>query len=190
MDDPPEAPRPPTSKELKLRAGLIDTLAGEVDRQLESVGARSRSMSTRASLLVGAASIVTGLQLLPTSGLPWQYVVSVVAGVVAAVLGVIALVPRAAPEVPILTAERTFWNYSPTRAQWTLTHWKLLTLREQEKALKWRARIVVAGFAALTTAIIFAALAVTAQPTTNGDPCGQQPATCSPAERAPSPSST
>lgn len=152
--------RPPTPKELKARSDLIRILADETDRQLESVGARARSISTRGSLLVGAASIMTGLQLAPGADRPWPYIASVIAGAVAAILGVVALIPRSAPEVPILGAEEAFWNYSGSQSRWTLTHWKLATLREQERALRLRALLVVVGFAALTVAIIFAAFAL------------------------------
>jgi hypothetical protein len=64
--------------------------------------------------------------------------------------------------VSIELAEQTFWNLSRTQAQRNLTYWKLDTLKDQEKALKWRARLIVAGFAALAVALIFAALALLA----------------------------
>jgi len=163
MDDQGD-PRTPSWEELRDRAGLVAILSDEVDRQLQSVGARASSMSTRASLLVGAAGIMTGLQVAPDGDRPWQYIASLVAAGLAALVGVIALIPRGAPEVPILAAERTFWNYTASESRWTLAHWKLDTLRDQERALKWRALVVVAGFASLTIAIIFAASALLVPP--------------------------
>jgi hypothetical protein len=146
---------------LGKRTELIASLADEIDRQLESVGARSRGMATRASILIASASIMTGLQI-PEEDRPWQFAASLIAGAIAAIAGVLALLPRGGPEVSIELAEQTFWNLSRTQAQRNLTYWKLDTLKDQEKALKWRARLIVAGFAALAVALIFAALALLA----------------------------
>lgn len=151
----------PSSKVLAKRAALITMLAAEVDRQLESVGERTRSMATRASILIGSASIMTGLQL-PNDNRPWQYVVSLAAGAIAAILGVLVLIPRHGTEVTIEEAEQTFWNLSESQGRRALMHWKLGTLKEQERALKSQAILIVIGFAALAASLVFAALALSA----------------------------
>ncbi len=106
-------------------------------------------MSTRASILVGAASIVTGLQLPEASASSAWFLLAIAAAVLAVVLGVIVLLPGRGKEVQVLEAETEFWNSTDSRAIWTLSHWKLDALKAQEKRLKNRAVVLVVGFAAL-----------------------------------------
>jgi hypothetical protein len=51
------------NRQVQERRGLIDLLSAEVEAQRQSYSSRSGSMNTRLSVLVAAASLVSGLQI-------------------------------------------------------------------------------------------------------------------------------
>ncbi|KTR10185.1 hypothetical protein NS330_13355 [Curtobacterium citreum] len=60
---------------------------------------------------------------------------------------------RTAEEVPILEAEETFWAQSPVTAKRNLMHWKNRVLLANERSLRKRRVVLVAGFALLASSI-------------------------------------
>lgn len=107
----------------------------------------------RASVLVASAGILTGLQ---TSG-SWSllFAISVSFSAIAAVLGVLVLVPRLGGEVNIDQAEKDYWNNLDAEAIRNLTKYKLDILRVDESALKKRRTLLLLGFGALAASICF-----------------------------------
>lgn len=104
-------------------------------------------MSTRASILVAAAGLTSGVQLSTQSA--WPAVLTAFA----ALVGVMLLLMRTASEVPIAEAEDQFWADTPVTAIRNLMHWKLGVLREREHSLSRRRWLLIAGFALLAVSI-------------------------------------
>lgn len=132
---------------LEQQRTLVVALNADVDRQLASSEAASAAMSTRASILVAAAGLTSGVQLSAQSA--WPAVLTAVA----ALVGVMLLVMRTTSEVPIADAEKQFWTDTPVAAIRNLMHWKLGVLRERERSLSRRRWLLVSGFALLAASI-------------------------------------
>ena len=132
---------------MQAQKELIIGLNAEVDRQLSSTEATSAAISTRASILVAAAGLTSGVQLSAESALPALFTA------MSALLGVALLVMRTASEVPISEAEARFWTDSPVVAIRNLMHWKLGVLRERERSLARRRRVLILGFGLLAASI-------------------------------------
>jgi hypothetical protein len=81
---------------------------------------------------------------------------------VAAILGVLVLVPRVGREMSILETEKNLWDQSDVEAIRGLTLAKTEILEQDERALFWRGRVVAAGFAALGLSLIVEGLILTA----------------------------
>lgn len=128
-------------EDLQAKQALILALDADVSRQLTAAEAASSGITTRASILIAAAGLTSGLQ---SSS---QLVTPVVFTVAAALVGLGLLLMRTANEVPILEAEKTFWNEPPVAAQRALLHWKHGVLREREASLHRRRVVLVIGFA-------------------------------------------
>lgn len=126
---------------------LVLALNADVDRQLVSSEASAAAMSTRASLLVAAAGLTSGVQLSAESALP------ALVTALSAITGVLLLLMRTAPEVPVAEAEAQFWTNPPVVAVRNLMHWKLDVLRERERSLLRRRWVLILGFALLATSI-------------------------------------
>lgn len=126
---------------------LILALNADVDRQLSSAETASAAMSTRAAVLVAAAGLTSGVQLSAEAALPALFTA------LSAIAGVILLLMRTAPEVPIHDAEAQFWTDGPVTSIRNLMHWKLDVLKERERSLFRRRVILILGFALLVASI-------------------------------------
>lgn len=115
-------------------------------------------MATRAALLIASAGIANGVQVSQDPA-DLLLLVALGTGALAALCGLVALLPRRGNDVRIAEAEITLWNASTSTAIRSLTYWKLDTLREQERALVKRSRLLFAGFGLLAVSIVVAALA-------------------------------
>lgn len=128
---------------------LINALDADVDRQMQAAETSSAAISTRASILVAAAGLTSGLQTSSVSFVPAAL------AVLAALIGVALLMMRTASEVPIIEAESTFWNDAPDVARRNLMYWKHSVLREREGSLVRRRRVLIVGFVLLAGSIGF-----------------------------------
>lgn len=132
---------------LRAQKTLILALDADVNRQLNAAETASTGITTRASILVAAAGVTSGLQLSS------QLIVPAILTVAAALVGVGLLVMRTADEIPILEAEKTFWTDAPVVAQRKMLHWKHGVLREREKSLHRRRVVLIVGFALVAVSI-------------------------------------
>ncbi|XKH52859.1 hypothetical protein LG284_12810 [Citricoccus nitrophenolicus] len=142
--------RPAARPDMHQQHELVAALDADVDRQLAAVQVASSGITTRASILIGAAGLTSGLQLSSIS------IVPSVLSVLGALIGVALLMMRTATEVPILEAEQTFWQDSPTVARRNLMHWKLGILEDGEKSLRRRRYVLICGFTLLAGSIVCA----------------------------------
>ncbi len=126
---------------------LVLALSADVDRQLASTEAASAAMSTRAAILIAAAGLTSGVQLSVESALPAVFTA------LSAIVGVLLLVMRTAPEVPIAEAEAQFWTDDPVVSVRNLMHWKLDVLEERERSLFLRRWVLILGFTLLAASI-------------------------------------
>ena len=92
---------------LRLQRALIVALDSDDAREHSAAAAASAGITTRASILIAAAGVTSGLQVSTHS------VVPAVLAVVGALVGVSLLLMRTVDEVPILEAEETFWAQPP-----------------------------------------------------------------------------
>lgn len=134
-------------EDLHAQQALITALDADVNRQLNAADAASSGITTRASILIAAAGLTSGLQ---TST---DLIAPAVLTVAAALVGVGLLLMRTANEVPILEAEETFWQEPPVAAQRGLLHWKHGVLREREASLRRRRIVLIIGFALVAVSI-------------------------------------
>ncbi|KJL32261.1 hypothetical protein [Microbacterium azadirachtae] len=137
-------PRPPA---LRAQRELITALDADVDRQLAAAETASAGITTRASVLIAAAGVTSGLQVSSAVVIP------AVLAVLSALVGVGLLLMRTAKEVPILEAEETFWAQPPVTARRNILHWKNGVLLERERSLYRRRAVLVVGFALLAASI-------------------------------------
>lgn len=114
-------------------------------------------LATRAAILIGSASIAAGLQLAQGSPAGW-YLVALIASGLAAVLGVVVILPRAGWEVDLEDLEIKSWQESDTEASRRMLWSRLATLRRDKRSLSWRAVLLSIGFGALTIALICSGL--------------------------------
>lgn len=144
-------------KELSRNRVLVEALASEVDLRRTFVADRHAGMTTKASILVASASLMTALQSAGVhSGLiGWAIALSAAA----AVFGVAALVPRVGREPSLDSMEANFWNDGDVAAIRGMTVDKKLALKRDEQALFWRAGFVLLGFASLAASLVIAATA-------------------------------
>jgi len=145
-----------TSRDVERNRIFIAALSTEVDQQRASHLARNSSLTTRASILVASASILTGLQIRDDLS-SWFYI-TVFMSAAAAALGVIVLLPRMGDEVSIASTETEYWGQPETVAIRNFMHHKLSILKKDEKSLRWRRLVLLLGFTLLALAILTAAL--------------------------------
>lgn len=134
-------------RSLSAQKELITALDADVDRQLAAAETASAGITTRASILIAAAGVTSGLQTSDQSAVP------AVLAILATLVGVCLLLMRTAAEVPIVEAEETFWAQSPMVARRNLMHWKNGVLLEREQSLRRRRIALVSGFGLLAASI-------------------------------------
>lgn len=86
------------------RRALLDLLASDVERQLNSAQVVSAAMGTRAAILIASASLITSLHSVGSLGLNW-YTFALTTGVVSALIGIMVVLPRASKEVGVIEIE-------------------------------------------------------------------------------------
>jgi hypothetical protein len=114
-------------------------------------------MGTRAAILIASASIVTGLQLTRPSEAGW-YLLALISAGVAALGGVIVVLPRRGREVDLAGIENHAWNETDTVASRRLLYSRLEILARDKRSLFWRAIVLVVAFVILIVALSCACL--------------------------------
>jgi hypothetical protein len=139
------------------RRHLIEILLSDSERQLAANAGTASALGTRAAILIASASIVTGLQLARPSDAAW-YLLALIAAGVAALGGVIVVLPRRGHEADLREIETLAWNETDTIASRRLLHTRLAILNRDKGSLFWRAIVLVAAFVILIVALACACL--------------------------------
>lgn len=116
-------------------------------------------MNTRLSVLIAAASLVSGIQIAAHQPHQW-FLAADVAAAVAAICGIIALWPRRGDENGIEALRDELWEYPDDFALYILLHRQLEILKLDEATLTRRSRWAAGGFSLLTLSIVAVALQV------------------------------
>lgn len=146
-------------RELKSRLWVTRELLAEVDRQRESAAGRTATMMTRLSILMAAASVAGGAAL--TQKHPaMSLVAAALLAATAAVVGVVALLPRGIGENGIDEMQREMWNVDEPRAMHIYLARKVETLRDEERLINFRASCARIGFVLLTLSLVAIAAGV------------------------------
>ena len=149
----------PEDRDLKSRLWITRELLAEVDRQRESAAARTATMMTRLSILMAAASVAVGAAL--TQKNPGLFLIAAALfAASAAVVGVVALLPRGVGENGIEEMQREMWNADEPRALHVYLDRKVETLRDEERLLDFRASCARIGFVLLTLSLVAIAAGV------------------------------
>lgn len=156
---------------LALHGEQLAMLGAELDRQRASFNGRQAASNSRAALLIGSATIASGVQL-GTGDSAWQ-VLAVAASLAVAALGVMSLWPRGGHDVSVNSYIDTLYLLGPRRTELDLLNAKTLVHEKDETALLKRQNLLRVGFACLVVAIAFTALqaaGVSITLPTNGTP--------------------
>lgn len=130
----------------------IGPVQEEILRQRATVPGRYGNMATRAAVLVGAAGVLGGTQLVTQSGNVLWSTASLVLFVLAAVCGLISMRPHVAEEVdiaPLIIGEA---HHSETTLLRAIALNNLKALVSETAVLRVRSRWVTAGFVVLLAA--------------------------------------
>jgi hypothetical protein len=130
-------------------------VASAVDRELDDYTKRDTAMQSRATILIGAASVIGALQITDTTD--WFTFAHLALSFVAALFGVFVVFPRSGEGFE----PRTMWDeaYKGVSREELLHHAirvKLENLEADEKSLRLRGKFVRVGFAFLAAGIVVA----------------------------------
>lgn len=128
------------------------------DRELDDASSRDSSLRSRATILIGAASVIGAIQL--GDGFNLFLVLSLIASLVAAVFGVAVVYPRGSGAFN----PRTMWDefYDGTSIEEALHHSariKVKWLDREDKSIKRRSNYLRIGLIVLVVASMLAVLA-------------------------------
>jgi hypothetical protein len=140
----------------RIRIEELRLVAAAVDRELDDYTKRETAMQSRATILIGAASVIGALQI--TNAADWFSFTHLTLSFLAAFLGVLVVFPRRGE---ILNA-RTMWNeaYGGANGRELLHHTirvKLENLEADERSLRRRGTFVRVGFILLVLGLVAAA---------------------------------
>lgn len=141
-----------TAGELKRTAQGVELLSVELDRQRASYVQRKTAMNSRAAIMVGAASIATGLA--DTKELIWLQLGAYLFLSTAAVCGIYVLWPRTGDEPTVGSYRDSLYTYRKHQLQLELLDQKLDAHEKDEKSLVQAARWTAVGFSCLALATI------------------------------------
>lgn len=144
---------------LRGKLAELQLVSLATDRELDDFTTRDSAMQSRASILIGAASLVGAFKL--GTGIDWLVVVSLALAVLAAVCGVIVLWPRSShgPNPRHLWKELK-GGLSQEEGLDNMIRVKLDALEADEKSLARRSGWAVTGFLLLVASVALSVLAV------------------------------
>ena len=140
-------------RDVLYRRRLIELLLKDSERQLSANAATSSALGTRAAILIASASIATGLQVVRNAEAGW-YLLALTATALAALAGVVVVLPRRGREVDPRDVENSAWNDTDTEVTRRLLYSRLAILDRDKSASRWRALVLVIGFAALLVGVV------------------------------------
>lgn len=146
------------SEDLQGKSEQLALISRELDSEIASQSQRSAAMEQRATLLIGAASVVGALQA--TDGFSWFVGANLLLSFVAALAGVIAVFPRRGDALDVRPMRNAVLGMDSLLAEYRIADTKLEILEADETWLSNRGAIVRIGFIALTLSIAVALLAL------------------------------
>jgi hypothetical protein len=152
----------------------LDIISAELDAEIASYVSRDSAMQQRATVLIGAASIVGALQV--DTALGWTTVVSLILSFLAAVAGVVVVFPRTGDALDIRTMRDGLVKMTLQAGRAKLVDTKLEILEADERWLLVRGKFARAGFIALSLSIAVATIAVLSPAAPDSEPTHSQSA--------------
>jgi hypothetical protein len=138
----------------------LDVVSNELDAELASFVTRDSAMQQRATILIGAASIVGALQV--DSQFGWATVISLSLSLVAALAGVVVVFPRRGDALDVRSMRDGLLGMPLHEGRYKLIDTKLEVLEADEKWLGVRGLFARLGFIALTLSIVVAVVVAVA----------------------------
>jgi hypothetical protein len=131
----------------------------EIERDRESYARRLQAIDSRAGVLVAASAIATGVRAaVPGNG--WG-IVAVIAALVAAILGVVALMPAKNPVLKPEEYRRRLLSGTEAEGLLYLLDHKVYLQASSERRLTAKSRLLQVGFAFLVSSIACSLLTLT-----------------------------
>ncbi len=152
----------PSKKELRDKSEQLNLVAAELDREISSQIQRANAMEQRATILIGAASVVGALQI--STDFSWTTISNLALSFLAAVAGVVVVFPRKGDALDVRPVRDDLLKMGLLEGTYQLIDTKLEILEADEKWLSARGWIARAGFIALALSIAVALLGALTPP--------------------------
>jgi hypothetical protein len=133
---------PRSNAELRADRALLNI---EADRRLNETARRGDSAIARATVVVGAAVIVAGLQIAGWNG--WLHVIVLALSFAAAVLAVVVLAFRPGKEMPVGSFQSNIDAYEPSVLAKHILQLKVSMIALDEARIGRQARLLLASIA-------------------------------------------
>lgn len=145
-----------------IEGDQVPLLEEEVLRDRDRVANRQEASSTRAAVLIGAAGVLGGTELVTASGSPAFAAISLALYLVAAILGLIALRPKNVSEVDPRSLVNSSTERSKLGIQRSILASNILAFEAEVGSLKNRAKFLTWGFIFLAAAWAISGVGVVA----------------------------
>ena len=138
----------------------LHLLANEADRRLQDVNRRLDSAAARGAVIISAAAIASGVQVAQTST-TWT-VSSIVASMISAVLALPLVRFSRGAEVAVARLTASLSTWSPNRLELEILNVKMSAVKQSERAMRRRSRLLLFSLVSLAAAIALTAVSVIA----------------------------
>lgn len=138
-------------RELRRKSAHIDVITEELNAEIASFVHRNTAMEQRATILIGAASVVGALQV--SMEFSWLTVANLSLSFIAAAAGVIVVFPRRGDALDVRSMRDAFLKMELLQGRDKLITTKLEILEADEHWLSIRGRWARVGFIALAASI-------------------------------------
>lgn len=124
----------------------------EVNRQRESQSTRISAMTSRATILVGFASLLSGVQVASTA--PTIFSIGLLLAFLATIFGVVAIFPNAKKDINLIQGRKDWYRMGEHQVVLDMINMKIEFFRLNERALRWRSIVLRIGFSLLAAAAL------------------------------------
>ncbi|TFB56348.1 hypothetical protein [Cryobacterium tagatosivorans] len=138
-------------RKLSRQSAHLNVIADELNLETASFAFRKTAMEQRATILIGAASVVGALQV--SMDHSWLVVANLALSFVAAVAGVVVVFPRQGDALDVRAMRDAFLKMELEQGRYKLITTKLEVLEADERWLIVRGYWARGGFIALTLSI-------------------------------------
>ena len=148
---------PRSDDDLRADRALLNV---EADRRLIETARRGDTAIARATVVVGAAVIVAGLQIVGWHG--WLHVVVLALSFAAAILAVVVLAFRPGKELPVGVFQRNIEAYEPSVLAKQILQLKVSMIAHDEARIGRQAQLLLASYVCFGVSIastLFSAMA-------------------------------